>query len=107
MRRLRGDAGVQYALWFHAKQVAGAAAAEAVDAAQTPTGSIADGHRAAASFLAQSGNLGGPTIQVERSVDVVEVEISGTAPQMVPGFEWTVTARASSPVERFVPASDR
>jgi Flp pilus assembly protein TadG len=127
MRRLRGEHGVsstqvailmpvlilwvmlavQYALWFHAKQVAGAAAAEAVDAAQTPAGSAADGRRAAASFLEQSGNIESAAIAVDRSVDRVDVEISGAAPQLVPGFAWTVTASASSPVERFVPATER
>ena len=34
---------VQYGLWWHAKQVANAAAAEAVAAAQVPTGTEADG----------------------------------------------------------------
>ena len=34
---------VQYGLWWHAKQVANAAAAEAVDAAQVSDGSAAEG----------------------------------------------------------------
>lgn len=61
---------VQYGLWWHAKQVANAAAAEAVDAAQVQDGSAADGETAAASYLAQSGNLTGVTITVDRQPTV-------------------------------------
>ena len=46
-------------------------------------------------------------IDVDRSAETVTVEITGTAPQLVPGITWTVTARAESPVERFVSAADR
>ena len=127
MTRLRGDDGltstllavvmpalilwmmliVQYGLWFHAKQVAGAAAAEAVDAAQVPGATAGDGEQAAASFLAQSGNLQGAHVSVRRSTGSVNVEISGQAPQLVPGLRWSVTARAVSPVERFIPQPER
>lgn len=98
---------VQYGLWFHARQVAGAAAAEATDAAQTPAGTAEDGRAAAQSFLDQSGNLDSLVIHVDRSAETVTVEITGTAPQLVPGITWTVTARAESPVERFVSAANR
>jgi Flp pilus assembly protein TadG len=98
---------VQYGLWWHAKQVANAAAAEAVDAAQVPTGTTSDGEDAAASFLAQSGNLANVTITVTREPTTVTAEIHGDAPHLVPGFAWSVTARSSAPVERFVPESER
>ena len=98
---------VQYGLWFHAKQVADTAAAEALDAAQTPTGSADDGHRAAQSFLAGSGNLDEVTIDVERDLEQVQVVITGAAPQLVPGFAWNVTATARAPVERFIPEPER
>ena len=98
---------VQYGLWFHAKQVADTAAAEALDAAQIPTGSADDGHRAAQSFLATSGNLDDVTIDVERDLEQVEVVITGAAPQLVPGFSWNVTAAARAPVERFIPEPER
>src|SRR5919106_2878188 len=94
-RRLRGDEGmtaiqvailfpailfwlmliVQYGLWWHAKQVANAAAAEAVDAAQVQAGTAAEGEAAAASYLAQSGNLTNVTITVERGPAVVAAEV--------------------------------
>jgi len=98
---------VQYGLWFHAKQVADSAAAEALDAAQTPSGTSDDGHRAAQSFLATAGNLAGVTIDVERDFEQVRVVISGAAPQLVPGFSWNVTASAWSPVERFISEPER
>ena len=87
---------VQYGLWWHAKQVANAAAAEAVDAAQVSS-----------SYLAQSGNLDNVTITVSREPTAVTVEVHGDAPQLVPGFEWAVTARSTAPVERFIPEPER
>ncbi len=98
---------VQYGLWWHAKQVANAAAAEAVDAAQVSTGSARDGEDAAASYLAQSGNLDNIAVTVSREPTVVTVEVRGDAPQLVPGFEWSVTARSTAPVERFIPEPER
>ena len=98
---------VQYGLWWHAKQVANAAAAEAVDAAQVSTGSARDGEDAAASYLAQSGNLDNLTVTVSREPTVVTVEVRGDAPQLVPGFAWSVTARSTAPVERFIPEPER
>jgi len=98
---------VQYGLWWHAKQVANAAAAEAVDAAQVSAGTARDGEDAAASYLAQSGNLDDITITVSREPTSVTVEVHGDAPRLVPGIEWSVTARSSAPVERFIPESER
>lgn len=126
-RRLRGERGmttiqvailfpvvlfwimliVQYGLWWHAKQVANAAAAEAVDAAQVSSGTARDGEDAAASYLAQAGNLDNVTITVTREPTVVTAEVRGEAPRLVPGFEWSVTARSNAPVERFIPEPER
>ena len=127
MRRCRGEAGltatqlamampallfwimliVQYGLWFHAKQVSAAAAAEALDAAQVPAATPADGERAARSFLAHTGNLDDVSVEVDRGVDVVTVRVSGRAPQLVPGVAWGVTSVAEAPLERFVPQPQR
>jgi Flp pilus assembly protein TadG len=98
---------VQYGLWFQAKQVASAAAAEAVDAAQVPDGLSSDGERAARSFLAQSGNLRDVVVEVERSADQVVARVRGRAPQLVPGIAWTVASQVQSPAERFVPEPER
>jgi Flp pilus assembly protein TadG len=98
---------VQYGLWWHAKQVANGAAAEAVDAAQVSSGTARDGEHAAASYLSQSGNLSHVTITVTRKPATVTAEVRGDAPQLVPGFDWSVTARGRAPVERFVPEPER
>jgi len=98
---------VQYGLWWHAKQVANAAAAEAVAAAQTPTGTEADGDAAAHRFVDQSGNLSDVLIVVSRRADTVVVEVRGKAPRLVPGVDWNVTARSYAPVERFIPEPER
>ena len=98
---------VQYGLWWHAKQVANAVAAEAVDAAQVQDGTAADGEAAAASYLAQSGNLNAITITVDRQPTMVIAEVHGDAPQLVPGISWSVTAGSEAPVERFIPEPER
>lgn len=98
---------VQYGLWWHAKQVANAAAAEAVDVVQIPATSTASGETAARDFLAQSGNLTDIAVTVERTPALVTVEVTGRAPRLVPGFSWSVTARSQGPVERFIPENER
>jgi Flp pilus assembly protein TadG len=98
---------VQFGLWYHAKHVAGAAADAAVDAAQTPTGTPEGGVAAARHFLEQSGDLANVDIAVERDDEQVVAEVHGDAPQLVPGFAWTVTARSVGPTERFVAEPDR
>ena len=98
---------VQYGLWWHTKQVANAAAAEAVDAAQTSTGTARDGQDAANAYLDQAGNLDHRTVTVERNPATVTAEVRGTSPRLVPGFSWSVTARSAAPVERFIPEAQR
>ncbi len=127
MKRCRGEAGltatqlavmmpallfwimliVQYGLWVHAKQVATAAAAEAVDVAQVPGNTPASAEAAARSFLTQSGNLVHITIDVTPTAERVTVRVSGQAPQLVPGFSWTVAAVAHAPMERYIPQPAR
>lgn len=98
---------VQYGLWYHAKQVTDTAAAEAIDAARTPTGTQANGEDAARSFLTSAGNLSAVVVNVRRDPTTVFVEIHGDAPHLVPGFSWSVTSRAEAVVERFVPEPKR
>jgi Flp pilus assembly protein TadG len=127
MRRARGEEGltstqlavlmpallfwimliVQAGLGYHAKQVSAAAAAEAVDAAQTPTGTAAAGEQTARAFLAQSGNLDDADVQVVRGDDVVTARVTGLAPQLVPGIRWGVTSVAEARTERFVAEPER
>jgi Flp pilus assembly protein TadG len=98
---------VQYGLWWHAKHVADAAAAEAVDVAQTPDGTADAGEAAALSFLESSGNLTAVNVSVDRGTDVVTVVVQGDAPQLIPGWGWGVTAQSEAPVERAVTLAER
>lgn len=98
---------VQFGLWAHATQLADAAANSAATAAALPDGTPADGEAAAASLLSQAGHLADTIIVVDRTATDVAVSVTGTAPQVVPGFRWSVTAHAAAPVERFVPEGNR
>ncbi len=97
----------QVALWWHARQVADAAAREAVDAAQVATATEADGIRAAQRFLDAAGNITEPEVTVTRTTETVSVEVTGRAPRLLPGFDWQVSAHAGGPVERFIPEDER
>ncbi|MDF1596585.1 MAG: pilus assembly protein [Acidimicrobiia bacterium] len=97
----------QVALWWHARQVAEAAAREALDAAQVVTATEDDGVRAAEWFLDAAGNLTDPEVSVSRTADTVTVDVTGRAPRILPGFDWRVTAHATGGVERFIQEPDR
>ena len=97
----------QVALWWHADQIADAAAREAVDAAQVVTATEEDGIRAAEWFLDAAGNITEPQVTVTRTTETVSVEVTGRSPRLLPGFDWQVTARAAGPIERFIPEPDR
>lgn len=97
----------QVALWWHAHQIADAAAREAVDAAQIADATEEDGMRAAEWFLDAAGNITDPVVTVTRTADTVSVEVTGRAPRLVPGFDWHVVAHATGPIERFIPEPDR
>jgi Flp pilus assembly protein TadG len=97
----------QVTLWWHAHQIADAAAREAVDAAQVVTATEEDGTRAAEWFLDAAGNITDPEVTVTRTADTVSVEVTGRAPRLVPGFDWQVAAHATGPIERFIPEPER
>ena len=94
---------IQVGLWWHASQLADAAAREAVDAAQVAGADETDGVAAAFRFLAAAGNLTDTEVTVTRSVDTVTAEVTGRAPRLIPGLDWDVTATAIGSVERFIP----
>ncbi len=100
-------APVQVALWWHARQVADAAAEEAVDAAQVQDANEAQATAAAFGLLNQVGNLRAASVVVQRGAEEVVVEVRGRAPQVVPGIAWGVTSRAVGPMERLVPEGER
>ena len=90
----------QVALWWHATQVANAAAQEAVDTAQVADATESDGVAAAEWFLDQAGHLTNRQVTVTRGSDTVTAQVTGVAPRLL--FDWSVTATATGEVERFI-----
>lgn len=100
-------APIQVGLWWHASQVADAAAREAVDAAQVDDATEADGVAAANRFLDAAGNLTHRNVTVVRGTDTVTVEVTGRAPLLIPGLDWQVRSVAVGAVERFYAPPER
>lgn len=94
----------QYVVYYHASQLATAAAQEGVRAAQVLDATEDDGRAHAQDFLAQAGpNLVlEPSVAVTRGPEAARVEISASAPRLVPVAPLGIRAIASGPVERFV-----
>ena len=99
--------GVQFGLWAHASQLARAAADEAAYTAALPDSTDTAGQTAASSLLVQAGHLTDIRIDIDRTPDTVVATVAGVAPQVVPGFRWSVSATAAAPVERFIPQGER
>lgn len=96
-------AGVQGAMFYHARSVAIAAAQEGARAAAAQTGTTGHGHTAAAAFLAAAGGgdvLKGATIQVTRTATTATARVSGTIMSVIPGWSPTVSSQVAAPVER-------
>jgi hypothetical protein len=93
---------LQFGLWFYAREVAGAAAQHAVDAARVESGTAGAGEATADAYLEQVRGLESPAVTVERGDERVTVTVTGHAVSMVgfidPPIEVTITA----PVERVV-----
>jgi Flp pilus assembly protein TadG len=92
---------VQAGVYWNTQQRATAAAKRAAQAAALTTGTEASGLAAAETFL-DGAAIENPRVQVERGFDEVEVTVTGTAEQVVPGIVFTVTAVETVPVERFI-----
>lgn len=97
---------VQTGLWFHAQHVAQAAAQEGLQATRVEHGTEAAGTAQANEFLDQTASeiLLDRSVVVARGADIASVEITGTAVNVVPGLQFSVTEYAEGPVERFRPA---
>ncbi len=98
---------VQFGLWAHASQLARAAADEAAYIAALPDSTDTAGQTAAAGLLAQAGHLTDIRIDIDRTPDTVVATVAGVAPQVVPGFRWSVSATAAAAPERFIPQGER
>lgn len=98
---------VQFGLWAHATQIARAAADAAASTAALSDASLEDAQAVATSLLTQAGNLTDPTVTVDRDDTQVAVVATGTAPQLVPGLRFAVSAESAAPRELFIPQDNR
>ena len=94
---------VQFGLWFHASHVASAAAQEGARAARAEASSAAAGQARAEEFLDSVGRaiVLEPSVRATRDDDVARVEVTGQAPQVVPGLTLPISAESEGPVEEF------
>lgn len=94
---------IQFALWYHASDLATAAAQDGVRAARVDGATAADGTDRANELLDQTSRsiLQGRDVQVSRSADVARVEVRGTCIALVPFLRLPVRAVAESSTERF------
>ncbi len=97
---------VQGGLYWHAHQRAEAAADRAAVVAARVDGSGAAGEAAAYAFL-EGAPLEGATVSVRRGGEQAQATVTATAPSLVMGIRWTVPARSSVELERFVAEPDR
>ena len=98
---------VQVGMVVYAAQTAEAAAQEAVEAARGEPDRDPRGVARAHAVLDATGAVTDPQIDISRGLDSVTAEVSGVAPQVVPGLGLRVAASATGPVERFVAEPDR
>ncbi len=95
---------LQAGLWFHARDVAGHAAARGAVAASAEHADDAAGQVAATAFLTQVGSLRSPGVTVQRGPATVTVTVTGTSPTLVPGLPLpSITRTSTSPIERWQP----
>lgn len=96
---------VQFALFFHARNVAENAAQEGAAVARRYDGSDDAARRRAADYLDQVAGetLSSTQVGASRSAEVASVTVSGTVVTLVPGLRLSVSESATGPVERYVP----
>ena len=97
------SAVAQMVVFYHASNLATAAAQEATRTAQLLNGTEDAGQLAGEDLIAQAGpNLVlEPDVDVERTADTVTAVVTGQAPRVMPGLSLTIRARAVGPVEAF------
>ncbi|MEV6133622.1 TadE/TadG family type IV pilus assembly protein [Streptomyces violaceusniger] len=95
----------QFALWFHARQVAARAAQQGVDAGRAYNAVPGDGADAATAFLNEmGGSLQSPQVSVDTSgPGEMAVTVRGSVTTLIPGIHLTVVHRAEAPIEDWTP----
>jgi Flp pilus assembly protein TadG len=96
---------VQFGLWYHASNVASAAAQEGARAARLEDGTEADGEAAARELLNQVGGrmLTDLSVRPDRNADTARVEVTGNVVRVIPFMTLKVSEVSEGPVERFRP----
>jgi hypothetical protein len=96
---------VQYALLWHGRHVAEAAAQDGLRAARAYQANAAAGQAAAARYLAQVAPnlLTAPIIDAERTPLTASVDVRARVLSVVPLGTFDVAAHAAGPTERFSP----
>lgn len=96
---------VQGALWFHARNLAGGAAAEGVRVARAENGTPDAGRQRALTFLADAGGadvLTDHSVQVTGDGQQVRAVVTGRSISVLPGVSGPLVEQsATGPVERF------
>ncbi|GGB21808.1 hypothetical protein GCM10011492_09630 [Flexivirga endophytica] len=95
-------AGMQAALWYHARAVAIAAAQEGARAAGAQYGTAGAGTVEAAGLLADAGPgvISATSVHSSRSATTATVTVSGSSMSVIPGWTIAVHQSATVPVER-------
>jgi hypothetical protein len=94
---------IQAAVFLHARNLAMGAAQEGLRAATVRSGSAGEGQAQASAFIAASGPdiLQNPNAAVNRGAERATITVTGESLAVLPGLNFSVTATASGPVERF------
>ena len=95
---------IQFGIWYHANDVARAAAQEAVRSASAYHATQSDGTQAANLVLSQNakGLIINTRVACSRGTAVATATVTGHALQVVPFIPLSVKATASAPVEEFL-----
>jgi Flp pilus assembly protein TadG len=99
--------GVQTAIYFHAANVAAAAASQGAAAGSRRGAGVGEATAAAVQTLAdlEAGDHAPPSADLSSGVITVTVQVQ--VARIVPFFPETVSRTAIEPIERFVPESQR
>jgi Flp pilus assembly protein TadG len=96
---------VQAGMWWHARNLALAAAEAGVQVARTTTGTSQSAQSAAVSYLERAGGSAttDATVQAEVTAELARVQVSATASRVlpVPGLEMRVSQTAQARREAF------
>jgi Flp pilus assembly protein TadG len=94
---------IQFGIWYHANDIARAAAQEAVRSASAYRATQAEGTQAANQVLADNANglITHTRVACDRDPSVATATVTGYALQVVPFISLPVKATATAPVEAF------